>query len=74
MQAQVPFLGNIISLQGVGVDPTKTEAVENWATPINVKDVCAFLGLVSYYRWYIPAFPTVSDPMTNLTRQGVYLV
>ncbi len=50
MRAQVPFLGHIVSREGVGVDPAKTEAVEKWPTPVNVKDVRAFLGLASYYR------------------------
>ncbi len=71
---QVPFLGHIVSRQGVGVDPAKTEAVEQWPTPTNVKDVRAFLGLASYYRRYIPGFSTVAAPLTNLTRQGVDLV
>ncbi len=50
MRAQVPFLGHIVSREGVGVDPAKTEAVEKWPTLVNVKDVRAFLGLASYYR------------------------
>ncbi len=74
MRAQVPFLGHIVSREGVGVDPAKTEAVERWTTPDNVKDVKAFLDLASYYRRYIPGFSTVAAPMTNLTRQGVDLV
>ncbi len=49
MCTQVPFLGHIMSHQGVGVDPAKTEAVEKWPTPTNVKDSRAFLELVSYY-------------------------
>ncbi len=49
MRAQVPFLGHIVSHEGVGLDPAKTEAVEKWPTPVNVKDVRAFLGLASYY-------------------------
>ncbi len=74
MRAQVPFLGHIVSREGVGVDPAKTEAVEKWPTPVNFKDVRAFLGLASYYRRYIPGFSTVAAPMTNLMRQNVDLV
>ncbi len=74
MRAQVPFLGHIVSREGVGVDPAKTEAVEKWPTPVNVNDVRAFLGLASYYRRYIPDFSTVAAPMSNLTQQGVDLV
>ena len=54
MRAQVQFLGHIVSHEGAGVDPAKTEAVEKWPTPVNVMDVRAFLGLASYYRRYIP--------------------
>ncbi len=74
MRAQVPFHGHIVSRQGVGVDPAKTEAVEKWPTPVNVKDLQAFLGLASYCRRYIPGFFMVAAPMTNLTQQGVDLV
>ncbi len=74
MRAQVPFLGHIVSRQGVGMDPAKTEAIEQWPTPTSVKDVRAFLGLASYYRRYIPGFSTGAAPLTNLTRQGVDLV
>ncbi len=74
MRAQVPFLGHIVSRQGIGVDPAKTEIVEKWPTPVNVNNVRAFLALASYYRRYIPGFSTVAAPMTNLTRQGGDLV
>ncbi len=42
MRAQVPFLGRI-------VHPAKTEAMEKWPTPVDVKEVRAFLGLASNY-------------------------
>ncbi len=74
MRAQVPFLGHIVSRQGEGVDPAKTEAMENWPTLANVKDLRAFLGLSSYYHRYIPDFSMLATPMTNLMRQGVDLV
>ncbi len=74
MRAQVPFQGHIVSRQGVGVDPAKSETIEQWPTATSVKDVRAFLGLASYYRRYISGFSTVAAPLTNLTRQGVDLV
>ncbi len=74
MCVQVPFLGHIVSRRGVGVDPAKTEAIEQWPTPTSVNDVPAFLCLASYYRRYIAGFSTVAAPLTNLTRQGVDLV
>ncbi len=50
MRAQVPFLRRIVSRQGVGVDPAKTEAIENWPTPTSEHQGCAsLLGLASYY-------------------------
>ncbi len=69
MKTQFPFLGHIVSRQAVGMDPAKTEDIENWPTPVNVKDVRAFLGLASYYRRYILGFSTVTAPMTNLMRE-----
>ncbi len=74
MRAQVPFLGHIVSCQGVGVDPAKTGAVEKWLIPTSVMDIRAFLGLASYYRRYIHGFSTVAAPLTNLMHQGVDLV
>ncbi len=71
IRVQVHFLGHIVSRQGVGVDPAKTEAVEQWPIPTSVKDVRAFLGPASYYRRYIPGFSTVAATLTNLTCQGV---
>ncbi len=34
MRRHVPFLGHIVSCRGVGVNPAKTEAVEQWPTPL----------------------------------------
>ena len=66
-ESPIPFLGHIVSREGIRVDPANTEAVEKWPTPVDVKDVRAFLGLASYYRRYIPGFSMVAAPMTNLT-------
>ena len=55
-QKPVSFLGHIISESGVEVDPEKEKAVEKMKELSSLKDVRAFLGLVGYYRKFIPGF------------------
>ena len=33
-------------------------------------DVRSFLGLCSYYRWFVPGFDTIPTPLHQLTRKG----
>ena len=39
--------------------------------PKTPKQVCAFLGLVGYYRKFIKSFAKIAKPLTLLTRQQV---
>jgi hypothetical protein len=47
---EVIFLGHVISVGGVSVDPGKVRDVLNWMPPTNVSEVRSFLGLAGYYR------------------------
>ena len=42
---KVSFLGQIVSTEGIRVDPIKIEAIVNWKPPRNVTEVRSFLGL-----------------------------
>ena len=53
---RVAFLGHVISVEGVSVDPQKIEAVVNWKPPKNVSEVKSFLGLAGYYRKFVEVF------------------
>ncbi|XP_016737765.1 uncharacterized protein [Gossypium hirsutum] len=44
------FLGHVVSVEGIRVDPRKIEAVLKWKQPKNVSKICSFLGLAGYYR------------------------
>ena len=68
---RVAFLGHVISVEGVSVDPQKIEAVVNWKLPKNVSEVRSFLGLVGYYRKFVEGFSKIAAPLTKLTRKDV---
>ncbi|GJT39434.1 putative reverse transcriptase domain-containing protein [Tanacetum coccineum] len=40
----VKFLGHVFDSSGIHVDPTKIEAVKNWASPTIPSEICQFLG------------------------------
>jgi hypothetical protein len=46
---EVPFLGHVISPEGIVVDPKKVRDVLYWMPPTSVTQVRSFLGLASYY-------------------------
>ena len=47
-QRQLSYLGHVISDKGVATEPSKVQAVAQWPTPVNVKEVRRFLGLAGY--------------------------
>ena len=60
------FLGHVISAAGVAVDPRKTAAVSEWATPASCTDVRRFVGLANYYRKFVDRFANLAAPLTAL--------
>lgn len=65
---EVTFLGHIVSKVGVKCDPSKIEAVKSWPTPENKSEVKSFLGLIGYYRRFVPDFSLKAYPLNLLTR------
>ena len=43
--------------------------MKKYPRPLTKRDVQAFLGLIGYYRQFIPQFSAVASPLTDLTRK-----
>ncbi|KAL0148819.1 hypothetical protein M9458_055828, partial [Cirrhinus mrigala] len=63
----VPFLGYIVSSEGIRMDPDKVKAVVDWPTPDSLKALQRFLGFTNFYRRFIRNFSQLAAPLTALT-------
>ncbi|XP_073139055.1 uncharacterized protein [Henckelia pumila] len=69
---QVAFLGHIVSKEGIAVDPSKVEAVQNWGIPNNASEIRSFLGLAGYYRKFIKGFSSIAVSLTKKNAKYVW--
>jgi hypothetical protein len=63
---EVPFLGHVISAEGIAVDPSKVQEILNWKSLRSVMQIHSLLGLVGYYCQFILNFSKIAKPMTKL--------
>jgi len=68
---QVTYLGFKISEDGLCPEDDKVSALREFPTPESVKDTRSFVGLLNYYRMFIPNFGEICEPLVNLTRKNV---
>lgn len=62
----VRFLGHVISVKGVELDPSRIEDVKKFPVPSNPTHVRSFYGLCSYNRKFIRDFAAIAKPLTPL--------
>ena len=70
-ETEMPFLGHVVSADGISVDPDKTAAIQRWTPPDSVREVQSFLGFANWFRMYIPGYSQQIAPLTKLTRKNV---
>jgi hypothetical protein len=63
---EVPFLGHVISAEGIAVDPSKVQEVLDWKSTRSVTQIRSFLRLAKYYHRFIPNFSKIAKPMIKL--------
>ena len=71
IKEHLQYLGHIISEKGITPVPEKLDSIENMPAPHTPKEVKQFLGLVGYYRNFIPRFADIARPLNALTHKSV---
>ena len=67
----IQYLGHLISADGIQPLPEKLESITKMPAPKNPKEVKQFLGLVGYYRKFVPRFADISRVLTHLTKKDM---
>ena len=63
------YLGYRISANGLEHLPEKLEAIKSLASARNIDEAHQILGLLGYYRKFVPAFANITLPITSLIKE-----
>jgi hypothetical protein len=67
---KIEYLGFIIDEGDIKPDPKKTEIVKKFPTPTDKMTLRGFMGLVQFYKRFIPGFSEIAAPLHMLQRKG----
>lgn len=68
-QKELPFLGFLISKEGIRLDPGKVEAVQNFPRPDkDLGQLQSFLGMVGYFKRHIKDYAVKAKPLYNMLK------
>ncbi|SSD61377.1 related to Transposon Ty3-G Gag-Pol polyprotein [Saccharomycodes ludwigii] len=66
-QRKVVFLGHEISSDGIRPLQGKTDAIKNLIVTQDIKSVQRFLGMINFYRRFIPRCSHIAKPLVEFT-------
>ena len=69
-QTSIHFLGHSVSNGTLAPIASQVSKVLDLKTPSTKKQVRSLMGLISYYRAFIPEFSSITSPLTDLLRKG----
>jgi hypothetical protein len=62
------FLGYVVSIEGLSMDPGKITSIVEWPTPTTLTELRSFLRFANFYRHFIKNYSKIVQPMTTLTK------
>ncbi|MGH2622471.1 MAG: reverse transcriptase domain-containing protein, partial [Sphingobacterium sp.] len=70
----VLYLGHILEDGIRRPNQSRVKAIQNLRVPRNVKDVRALMGVLSYFRNYVPHFSERTYPITQMLRKNAHVI
>ena len=73
-KSHLHYLDHRISADGLEPLPEKLKAIKNIAPARNTDETCHILGLLGYYRSFVPAFANITLPITSFLKKNTPFV
>ena len=71
---QVPFMGHLVTDEGIKPDPEKVKAIVEMPPPTDVEGVFRLCGTINFLKDYIPSLASVMESIHALKRKDVPFV
>ena len=65
----VEFLGHIFDQNGVHLSDKRVRGIQDIPIPTSVSAICSFVGMVNYFRDFIPSLSSCRGPLTDLAKK-----
>ncbi len=69
-QSSVEFLGHLVSAEGAAPMEKHVAAVKKFPQPTTVKELQGYLGLINFYRRFLPAVAKILVPLMDVLKGG----
>lgn len=66
---ELPYLGYLLTPNGLKPNPDRIEAIINYERPTSVRALRRYLGMANYYRRFIHHFSEITASLTNLLKK-----
>ena len=69
LRDEIHYLGFIIGKDGIRPEDEKVKAIREMPAPTTVREVRSLMGMISYYRRFVPNFSKIAEPIVALTKK-----
>ena len=67
--SSMPYLGHVVSADGMRPEDAKVSAIMALPVPTSCEQVRSVLGVIGFYRCYVPHFSAIAKPLNALLKK-----
>ncbi len=67
---QLPFLGHVVSQEGIKPDPAKVSKVKDFLRPTSVTGLRSFLGMTGQLRKFVKDYAAIARPLNQMLSEA----